>query len=108
MAKDLVGVVGRKQLSGWMAADFPAIYKAMNMGGLDPYEDQGGVKDRDMDAAYAKEATASLDNFMASMRSLQDKSRALSILTKAVACMDEVSEAVTGTRQWPTVSEDIF
>ncbi|MCS3739326.1 ParB N-terminal domain-containing protein [Rhizobium sp. BK661] len=108
MAKDLVGIVSARSLPGWMASDFPAIYRAMNMGGLDPYEDQGGVKDRDMDAAYAKEARACLDNFMACMRSLRDNRRSLAILRKAVACVDEVSEAVTGKREWPKVTEDLF
>ncbi|NNH68240.1 hypothetical protein [Rhizobium laguerreae] len=108
MARDLVGVVSARALPGWMAADFPAIYRAMNMGGLDPYEDQGGVKDRDLDAAYAREAGACLDNFMACMRSLQDNRRALAILRKAVTCVDEVSEAVTGRREWPKVAGDLF
>jgi len=108
MGKDLVGIVTARSLPGWMASDFPAIYRAMNMGGLDPYEGQGGVKAGDMDAGYAKEARASLDNFMACMRSLHDNRRALAILKKAVSCVDELSEAVTGRREWPKVTEDAF
>lgn len=109
MAKDLNGIVSRHQLPKWMFTDFPAIYAAMKGNGLEQDEgDQGGLKLRDMDAAYAKEAIASLDTFMASMRAMNDTRVARQVLTKAAALVIEVSEAVTGSRKWPEVAVEDF
>ncbi|WP_042117737.1 hypothetical protein [Rhizobium etli] len=100
MAQDLTGIVSRRQIPSWMAADFPAIYKAMNGNGLEG-QDLGGHKERDMDEEYAKAAQAALNEFSACMRAMNDNRKARRVLTTASAHVLELAAAVTGKREWP-------
>ncbi|MGO4439714.1 hypothetical protein [Rhizobium sp. RAF56] len=103
MEKDLNGIVSRHQLPKWMQSDFPAIYAAMNGNGLEQGND-AEVKGPDMDEEYAKAARAALDEYMACMRAMKDSRKARQVLTVAAALVTEVSEAVTGKREWPRVA----
>jgi hypothetical protein len=107
MAKDLNGVVTRHTLPVWMAADFPAIYAAMIGNGLEADADQGGLKSPDMDKVYARAARASLEEFMANMRSISDNRVGWEVLRQATEFVTEVSEAVTGKREWPKAHLEI-
>ncbi|TCA33680.1 hypothetical protein E0H70_08160 [Rhizobium leguminosarum bv. viciae] len=102
MEKDLNGIVSRHQLPKWMRSDFPAIYAAMNGNGLE-HGDHGaeGVRLPDMDEEYAKAARAAMGEYMACMRAIRDNRKARKVLTDAAAVVTEVSEAVTGKREWP-------
>lgn len=100
MAQDLNGIVSRRQLPSWMAADFPAIYRAMNGNSLEE-QGHGGPKDRDMDKEYAKAALAALDQYEACMRAMTDNRKARNVLVAAAAQVLEVAASVTGKREWP-------
>jgi hypothetical protein len=100
MAHDLNGIVSRRQLPSWMAADFPAIYKAMNGNGLEE-QDLGGPKERDMDEEYAKAAQAALDEYEACMRAMKDNRKARKVLAIAASTVLEVAASVNGKREWP-------
>ncbi|MGR9284285.1 hypothetical protein [Rhizobium johnstonii] len=100
MAQDLNGIVSRRQLPSWMAADFPAIYRAMNGNGLEE-PDTGGPKDRDMDEEYAKAAQAALNEYEACMRAMKDNRKARKVLIIAASTVLEVAASVNGKREWP-------
>lgn len=105
MAKDLNGIVSRHQLPKWMQSDFPAIYAAMNCDDGDIAE--MGLKPADMDKEYARVAVAKLDEFMACMRAMSSNKAARAVCVAAAARVTEVSEAVTGSREWPKAAVDL-
>lgn len=107
MEKDLNGIVSRHQLPKWMRSDFPAIFAAMNGNGLEHSNGASkGVRLVDMDEEYAKSARAALDEYMACMRAIRDNRKARRVLTDAAALVTEVSEAVTGKREWPVAAAE--
>ena len=71
------------------AADFPAIYKAMNGNGLRTGS-RADLKERDMDEEYAKAARAALDEYMACMRAMNDNRKARQVLDRSSATVPEV------------------
>ncbi|MBY2965553.1 hypothetical protein HF251_23125 [Rhizobium leguminosarum] len=105
MEKDLNGIVSRHQLPKWMQSYFPAVYRAMNGSGLETGNaDAEGVGLPDMDEEYASGARAAMSEYMACMRAIRDNRKARKVLTDAAAVVTEVSEAVTGKREWPTAT----